>query len=50
MWYISYWVWPVFSAFVWLAMLITMIAVWSYEGYPHYSSMDQAQNIAYISG
>lgn len=49
MWFISYWVWPVFSAFVWLAMLITMLAVWSVEGYPKYSSMDATQDIAYIS-
>ncbi|KAF2016025.1 hypothetical protein BU24DRAFT_492192 [Aaosphaeria arxii CBS 175.79] len=40
---------PVFSAFVWLAMLITMLAVWSSEGSPHYSSMDPKQTIAYIS-
>lgn len=40
---------PIFSAFVWLAMLITMLAVWSYEGSPHYPSMDPKQRIAYIS-
>lgn len=49
MWFISYWVWPVFSAFVWLAMLITMLAVWSDEGFPRYESMDDTQNVAYIS-
>ncbi|KAF2740359.1 hypothetical protein EJ04DRAFT_197094 [Polyplosphaeria fusca] len=49
--FLSYWAFlvPVFSACVWLAMLIAMLATWSVQGYPHYSSMDETQNIAYIS-
>ncbi|KAF2280846.1 uncharacterized protein EI97DRAFT_9963 [Westerdykella ornata] len=49
MWYISYWFWPVFSALVWAAMLITMLVVWATDGYPKYPSMEQTQTIAYIS-
>ncbi|KAF2176707.1 hypothetical protein K469DRAFT_733642 [Zopfia rhizophila CBS 207.26] len=49
MWGLSYWVVPISSALVWLAMLITMLVVWSTEGFPHYSSMDPKQTIAYIS-
>lgn len=30
-------------------MLIAMIATWSREGSPHYSSMESGQTIAYIS-
>jgi hypothetical protein len=50
MWGISYWVVPLFSACVWLAMLIAMLVTWSVQGMPHYESMSPGQNIAYISG
>ncbi|KAF2003403.1 hypothetical protein P154DRAFT_520010 [Amniculicola lignicola CBS 123094] len=49
MWGISYWIVPIFSACVWLAMLIAMLVVWAREGFPHYVSMDERQTIAYIS-
>ncbi|CAI6341425.1 unnamed protein product [Periconia digitata] len=49
MWGISYWAVPIFSSLVWLAMLISMLTVWVYDGRPHYDSMDPNQNIAYIS-
>ena len=32
MWGISYWVVPIFSACVWLAMLIAMLVTWSVQG------------------
>jgi hypothetical protein len=47
---ISYWIVPIISATVWGAMLIAMLVFWSAKGHPHYVSMDQGQNIAYISG
>ncbi|KAF2108952.1 Frag1/DRAM/Sfk1 family-domain-containing protein [Lophiotrema nucula] len=43
------WIVPVFSACVWLAMLIAMIVTWSVQGFPQYPSMDPNQKIAYIS-
>ncbi|KAF2710327.1 hypothetical protein K504DRAFT_481450 [Pleomassaria siparia CBS 279.74] len=49
MWGISYWAVPIFSALVWLAMLIAMLTTWTSQGEPHYASMDQSQKIAYIS-
>lgn len=49
MWRISYWAVPLFSSLVWLAMLIAMLTTWTSQGHPHYSSMDAAQRIAYIS-
>ncbi|KAF2474552.1 uncharacterized protein BDR25DRAFT_254779 [Lindgomyces ingoldianus] len=49
MWGISYWIVPIFSASVWLAMMIAMLVTWSVEGSPHYASMDPKQSIAYIS-
>ncbi|KAF1949602.1 hypothetical protein CC80DRAFT_428746 [Byssothecium circinans] len=49
MWGISYWIVPLFSAFVWLAMLIAMLVTWSVQGQPFYSSMSENQSIAYIS-
>ncbi|KAJ5894384.1 Frag1/DRAM/Sfk1 family-domain-containing protein [Penicillium taxi] len=49
MWIISFWVFPVVSASMWLAMLIAMIAVWAREGEPVYSNMSEGQTIAYIS-
>lgn len=50
MWGLSYWAVPIFSALVWLAMLIAMLTTWSVQGSPHYPSMDPTQRIAYISG
>ncbi|PSN65670.1 hypothetical protein BS50DRAFT_575647 [Corynespora cassiicola Philippines] len=50
MWVISYWIIPIFSSLVWLAMLIAMLVTWSVQGSPHYSSMNERQTIAYISG
>jgi len=49
MWGISYWIIPIFSSLVWLAMLLAMLITWVTEGSPHYPSMDPSQHIAYIS-
>ncbi|KAJ5678627.1 hypothetical protein N7462_006871 [Penicillium macrosclerotiorum] len=49
MWIISFWVFPVVSACMWVAMLIAMIATWARDGKPHYPSMEANQTIAYIS-
>ncbi|KAF2810420.1 uncharacterized protein BDZ99DRAFT_462994 [Mytilinidion resinicola] len=49
MWGISYWIVPIFSAFVWLAMLLAMLITWITEGSPRYASMEAGQHIAYIS-
>ncbi|KAF2757094.1 hypothetical protein EJ05DRAFT_477320 [Pseudovirgaria hyperparasitica] len=40
---------PIFSACVWLAMLLAMLITWLVQGSPHYPSMNQSQRIAYIS-
>jgi Frag1/DRAM/Sfk1 family len=44
-----HWLFPVISAGTWLAMLLAMLIRWEVVGHPHYPSMDQGQNIAYIS-
>ncbi|KAK7536662.1 putative FK506 suppressor Sfk1 [Phyllosticta citricarpa] len=49
MWGISYWIVPLFSGMVWLAMLLGMLLTWVVDGEPHYSSMNDNQHIAYIS-
>ncbi|EAW11153.1 Frag1/DRAM/Sfk1 family protein [Aspergillus clavatus NRRL 1] len=49
MWIISFWIFPVISACMWLAMLIAMLANWAVRGTPIYASMEQGQTIAYIS-
>ncbi|KAF1973967.1 hypothetical protein BU23DRAFT_579953 [Bimuria novae-zelandiae CBS 107.79] len=49
MWYLSYWVVPILSALVWLAMLIAMLTTWTSQGSPRYPSMEAGQHIAYIS-
>ncbi|KAE9977356.1 hypothetical protein EG328_002088 [Venturia inaequalis] len=49
MWGLSYWVFPLFAALVWLAMLLGMLLTWITNGKPHLASMDDTQNIAYIS-
>jgi hypothetical protein len=40
---------PLFSAFVWLGMLLAMIIYWAAEGHPIYPSMSDGQTLAYIS-
>ncbi|KAJ5364418.1 uncharacterized protein N7496_010131 [Penicillium cataractarum] len=49
MWIISFWVFPLISACMWVAMLITMLCVWARDGKPIYPSMEKGQTIAYIS-
>ncbi|RDW57429.1 Frag1/DRAM/Sfk1 family protein [Aspergillus mulundensis] len=49
MWIISFWVFPVISACMWIAMLAAMLGTWCVQGQPIYSSMEQGQTIAYIS-
>jgi hypothetical protein len=43
---ISYWVFPLFSGVVWLAMLLTMLIYWSANGSPHLASFNNNQTIA----
>jgi Frag1/DRAM/Sfk1 family len=45
----SYWAIPLFSAVVWIAMLLTMLIYWLATGRPQYPSMQDGQTIAYIS-
>ncbi|KAI9800597.1 MAG: hypothetical protein M1833_003255 [Piccolia ochrophora] len=47
--FISYWLLPLTSACVWLAMLLALFIVWIVQGSPHYPSMTPTQRIAYIS-
>ncbi|KAL4808552.1 Frag1/DRAM/Sfk1 family-domain-containing protein [Aspergillus unguis] len=49
MWIISFWIFPVISACMWIAMLAAMIGHWCVIGSPVYSSMEPGQTIAYIS-
>ncbi|KAL4776237.1 Frag1/DRAM/Sfk1 family-domain-containing protein [Aspergillus nidulans var. acristatus] len=49
MWIISFWIFPVISACMWIAMLAAMLGTWCVQGYPIYSSMETGQTIAYIS-
>ncbi|EEP82977.1 conserved hypothetical protein [Uncinocarpus reesii 1704] len=49
MWLISYWLFPVIAAGMWLATILTLLIVWSADGYPRYASMEPNQKIAYIS-
>ncbi|KAJ5615456.1 Frag1/DRAM/Sfk1 [Penicillium hordei] len=49
MWIISFWIFPLVSACMWVAMLIAMLVTWVEDGRPHYASMDAGQTIAYIS-
>ncbi|CAI7623499.1 unnamed protein product [Penicillium crustosum] len=49
MWIISFWMFPLVSACMWVAMLIAMLVTWVKDGRPHYASMDDGQTIAYIS-
>ncbi|KAL5122013.1 hypothetical protein ACEQ8H_000229 [Pleosporales sp. CAS-2024a] len=46
---ISYWVVPIFSSVVWIAMLIAMITYWATTGRPHYVTMEAGQTFPYIS-
>ncbi|KAF1836566.1 hypothetical protein BDW02DRAFT_493206 [Decorospora gaudefroyi] len=45
----SYWVVPIFSSIVWIAMLVTMLVYWAATGKPIYSTMSEGQHIPYIS-
>ncbi|KAE8376824.1 Frag1/DRAM/Sfk1 family-domain-containing protein [Aspergillus bertholletiae] len=49
MWIISFWIFPVISAFMWIAMLLAMLGSWAAQGSPVYPSMEKGQTIAYIS-
>ncbi|KAJ9212262.1 hypothetical protein DTO166G4_6206 [Paecilomyces variotii] len=49
MWIISFWIFPVISACMWIAMLLAMLGHWAAIGTPHYVSMERTQTIAYIS-
>ncbi|PBP22538.1 hypothetical protein BUE80_DR006486 [Diplocarpon rosae] len=49
-WATIYVIIPIFSGFVWLAMLLGMLLWWTVqEDSPHLAPMDAAQDIAYIS-
>lgn len=55
MWILSFWVFPVISACMWVAMLIAMLVTWVRDGRPIYPCMLNAdgssdgQTVAYIS-
>jgi hypothetical protein len=50
MWAISYWIFPAFAAFVWLAMLLAMLLTWIVSWHrAHLPSMAPTQRVAYIS-
>ncbi|CRG87943.1 Dynein heavy chain, cytoplasmic [Talaromyces islandicus] len=49
MWIISFWLLPVISALVWLAMLIAMISTWAAQGKPRYREMSASEHVPYIS-
>lgn len=44
-----WWIFPLISGGMWLAMLLTMLIRWEVVGHPHYPSMAAEQHIAYIS-
>jgi len=46
---LSFWLLPLLSAIIWLAMLLAMLIHWLAAGKPHYPSMQREQTIAYIS-
>jgi len=47
--WLSYWAIPLFSAVIWVAMILAMLIHWCASGRPHYPSMKPTQTIAYIS-
>jgi hypothetical protein len=50
--WVSYWMIPLFSAVVWLVMLIAMISDWATSGkprYPEWPDMAASQSVPYIS-
>ncbi|KAL4881495.1 Frag1/DRAM/Sfk1 family-domain-containing protein [Aspergillus karnatakaensis] len=49
MWIVSFWIFPVISACMWIAMLAAMFGNWAIQGYPRYVGMEDGQTIAYIS-
>ncbi|KAL2003466.1 hypothetical protein VTN02DRAFT_3777 [Thermoascus thermophilus] len=49
MWIISFWLFPVISSFMWIAMLLAMLGNWAVRDTPIYPSMERGQTIAYIS-
>lgn len=46
---LDYWMLPLVSAVIWLAMILTLLITWVTDGRPHYPSMVESQTIAYIS-
>lgn len=40
---------PLFTAFIWLGTITSLLVVWLASGRPHYVSMSPGQKIAYIS-
>ncbi|KIW01673.1 uncharacterized protein PV09_06856 [Verruconis gallopava] len=44
-----YWLVPIFSATVWLAMLLAMLLTWVVDGKPHLPTMDVGQVVPFIS-
>lgn len=49
MWIISFWILPVISSCMWIAMLLAMLGNWAVRGTPRYPSMEAGQTVAYIS-
>ncbi|KAJ6098550.1 hypothetical protein N7467_000085 [Penicillium canescens] len=49
MWILSFWLFPVVSGCMWLAMLVAMLTSWAADGKPHYTTMNDELSIPYIS-
>jgi len=47
--FLSYWMIPLFSAVIWIAMVLALLVHWLASGRPHYTTMVEGQTIAYIS-
>lgn len=43
---LQYWMVPLVSGIVWLAMLLAMLLTWIVDGKPHYVSMEPNQSVA----
>lgn len=47
--FLSFYIFPIVSAIVWIGMLAAMLGYWIAQGSPRYPSMEPTQTIAYIS-
>lgn len=45
----SYWLFPLIASVTWLGMLLAMLIAWLAQGRPRYPTMQDGQNVAFIS-